>query len=203
MGRLGCHPHVIHRRSGGSSQGSSTPPSCSSSKSRRIATKLLVEYHLIILGEQSTWIKWLRNAEWCFEVTVSFSTKDSSSGTLKSDLIRRGSPEQALLDEELTEYRSLVGCFQWICGASRPDLSASVSLLRSGDPTRAQLRALQQTALYAQQTEEVGITFIPVPLEQLLVGYGDANAPDKKSQLGLLVVATAADALLPGKVASA
>eukprot|EP00971_Amphidinium_carterae_P059276 1171981-Amphidinium_carterae.1 len=102
---------------------------------------------------------------------------------------RRGSPEQTLLDEELTEY------------------SVTATKWRPNQSTAASLAADSLIPLYAQQTEEVGIKFIPVPLHQLiLVGYGDAsfaNTPDKKSQLGLLVVATSADALLPGKVARA
>eukprot|EP00971_Amphidinium_carterae_P351190 6491962-Amphidinium_carterae.1 len=114
----------------------------------------------------------------------------------------RGRPEEVLEGSALTEFRSLVGCLQWLSGGSRADLSASTSLLQSGNPTRAQLRGLQQTVQFAQQTSSTGARFYPIPLQDIiLVGYADAsfnNADGHKSQLGMVIVAAHRDILRPG-----
>eukprot|EP00971_Amphidinium_carterae_P216258 4292859-Amphidinium_carterae.1 len=115
----------------------------------------------------------------------------------------RGKPEEALDGSALTEFRSLVGCLQWLAGGSRADLAGPTSLLQSGNPTRAQLRGLQQTVEFAQQRPLTGARFCPIPLDEImLVGYSDAsfnNAHGQKSQLGLLVVAAHKDVLRPGR----
>eukprot|EP00971_Amphidinium_carterae_P288390 5725439-Amphidinium_carterae.1 len=122
--------------------------------------------------------------------------------TQTSSTTIRGQPEEVLTGTALTEFRSLVGCLQWLSGGSRPDLSAPTSLLQSGSPTRAQLRGLQQTVQFAQQTPRAGARFYPIPLHQLLlIGYSDAsfnNAEGQKSQLGMIIVAAHRDILKPG-----
>eukprot|EP00971_Amphidinium_carterae_P212051 4207657-Amphidinium_carterae.1 len=114
----------------------------------------------------------------------------------------RGQPDEILEGTALTEFRSLVGCLQWLSGGSRADLSAPTSLMQTGSPTRAQLRGLQQTVQFAQQTPFTGAKFVPIPLNDImLIGYSDAsfnNAAGQKSQLGLLVVAAHRDVLRPG-----
>eukprot|EP00971_Amphidinium_carterae_P132972 2633234-Amphidinium_carterae.1 len=114
----------------------------------------------------------------------------------------RGQPDEVLQGPALTEFRSLVGCLQWLSGGSRADLAAPTSLMQTSNPTRAQLRGLQQTVEFAQQTPLTGAKFVPIPLSDIvLIGYSDAsfnNAAGQKSQLGLLVVAAHRDVLRPG-----
>eukprot|EP00971_Amphidinium_carterae_P255443 5071047-Amphidinium_carterae.1 len=73
------------------------------------------------------------------QLTFTRETTISTSSTV------RGKPEEVLEGASLTEFRSLVGCLQWLSSGSRADLCAATSLLQSGNPTRAQLRGLQQT----------------------------------------------------------
>ena len=109
--------------------------------------------------------------------------------------------DPSLTPAERTEHRSCTGSGQWLSGASRPDLSAGVSLLQDGNPTITQLRDLYKLLEYAHATPETGITLRAIPLnatETITVSFGDsswANAPDLKSQTGLLCCYTTERAL--------
>jgi len=111
----------------------------------------------------------------------------------------KGDPN--LSPPERTEHRSCTGSGQWLSGASRPDLSAGVSLLQDGNPTITQLRDLYKLLEYAHATSETGITLRAIPLnpwDTITVSFGDsswANAPDLKSQTGLLCCYTTEQAL--------
>jgi len=111
----------------------------------------------------------------------------------------RENPE--LTATERTEYRSCTGSGQWLSGASRPDISASVSLLQDGHPTIHQLQRLYKVLEYVRETPDAGIVLRGIPLnphDTVVVSYGDsswANAPDHKSQLGLVVALSSRAAL--------
>jgi len=113
-----------------------------------------------------------------------------------------------LSPSERSEHRSCTGSGQWLSGATRPDLSAGVSLLQDGNPTISQLGDLYKLLEYAHSTVESGITLRSLPLnskETIVVSFGDsswANAPDLKSQTGLLCCITTEQALVGGAPAS-
>ena len=54
----------------------------------------------------------------------------------------RGRDSPQLTKVEMSEYRSTVGCLQYLPGASPPDLAAGCSLLQSGNPEVHRLRGL-------------------------------------------------------------
>ena len=46
----------------------------------------------------------------------------------------RGRLEERLTATEMTEFRSAIGCLQWLAGSARPDLAAETSLLQGPEP---------------------------------------------------------------------
>ena len=100
---------------------------------------------------------------------------------------------------EYTEYRSCGGSLQWLSGQSRPDISAATSLLQTSSPELSDLQGMYGQIKYLRDTAHSGIRLQPVPLDRaIIVGYGDsswANAPGFRSQGGLMVILTHADAM--------
>ena len=83
-----------------------------------------------------------------------------------------------------------------------------MSLLQDGSPTVSQLKELYRLMEYARETPDAGVTLRCIPLETgktISVGFSDsswANAPDHKSQTGLVVTFTTVDALTGSAPAS-
>eukprot|EP00971_Amphidinium_carterae_P340839 6479344-Amphidinium_carterae.1 len=111
----------------------------------------------------------------------------------------RGRTNPKLAQHEITEYKSTVGCLQWLSSSSRPDISAGCSLLQSGVPEVGHLRGLYEHITYCKESADTGLIFYPIPLsEWILVGFSDAsfnNASGERSQLALLVTLTSSIAL--------
>ena len=101
----------------------------------------------------------------------------------------------------MSEFRSGIGSLQWLAGTTRPDIAADVSLLQKGleDLTSDDLNEINKVIKYVKATADSGICIRPVdPMDLILIAYGDSgfgNAPNNKSQGGLVIVATTSDAL--------
>ena len=107
-------------------------------------------------------------------------------------------PETKVQDysELVTEFRSGIGSLQWLSGTTRGDISADTSLLQKPpkDLTVKDLDEGNSVLRYVRATNSAYFKVVPVNLDSLVfVCYGDsgwANAPNSKSQGGLVVVAT-------------
>ena len=101
-------------------------------------------------------------------------------------------PER-LTPDEVKEFRSVVGCLQWLGGQSRPELCAVTSLTHHGPAsTIHDLKLLYEVLDYVKSTASEGITFPAVPLNKAstIVTFADsswANCDSYKSQYGVLV----------------
>ena len=90
---------------------------------------------------------------------------------------------------------------QWLSGTTRGDISADTSLLQR-PPKELQVSDLKEVNAvlrYVKATSQASVKIEPVPLEELMfVCYGDfgfANAPNHKSQGGLVIAATSKSAM--------
>ncbi|CAE7353272.1 GIP [Symbiodinium sp. CCMP2592] len=115
-------------------------------------------------------------------VTIDQSTYVGDIPTTKVKL-----PEDTLLSLHpslVTEFRSGIGSLQWLSSTTRGDVAADM----------ADLREVNSVLRYVKATPEAMVRIVHVPLESLIfVAYGDsgfANAPNNKSQGGLVIVAT-------------
>ena len=104
---------------------------------------------------------------------------------------RAATPNAELMPREHTELRSLGGCLHWMVGQTRPDLAAATSLHMSGKPTVNHLIQLNKLVKEAKSSEDWGLIFRPINLEDAKVlVYSDsswANAQELKSQAGFMV----------------
>ena len=112
-------------------------------------------------------------------------------------------PSEFLSDhpELVTEFRSGIGSLQWLSGTTRGDISADVSLLQR-PPKELKVEDLQEinaVLRYVKATNGAYYRIVSIPKDELMiVAYGDSgfdNAPNGKSQGGLVVVATSKNAL--------
>ena len=110
--------------------------------------------------------------------------------------------------ELVTEFRSGIGSLQWLAGTSRGDISADVSLLQRPpkDLTVNDLLEINGVLRYVRATNDSSFRIVPIDIDSLMfVAYGDsgwANAPNGRSQGGLVVVATNKAALTSVQPAS-
>ena len=127
-------------------------------------------------------------------VTVDQATYVNDIPTTKVKL-----PEDTLLSshpELVTEFRSGIGSLQWLSSTTRGDVAADVSLVQRPpkELTVADLKEVNSVLRYVKATPDAKIRIVHIPLESLVfVAYGDsgfANAPNNKSQGGLVIVAT-------------
>ena len=127
-------------------------------------------------------------------VTVDQASYVSEVPTTKVKL-----PEDTLLSlhpELVTEFRSGIGSLQWLSSTTRGDVAADVSLIQRPpkELTVADLREVNSVLRYVKATSEAMFRIVHVSLDSFVfVAYGDsgfANAPNNKSQGGLVVVAT-------------
>ena len=132
-----------------------------------------------------------------------------AEGTQRGNITReRAKGDPVLTASETTEHRSCGGALGWLGNISRPDIMAGTSLAKCGQPTLDQLKKLYELVDYTQLTKDAGIVLRPLPLDPaqlIVVSYADAsfaNAPNLKSQGGLLVCLTTRDALTGSAVAS-
>ena len=101
----------------------------------------------------------------------------------------------------MSEFRSGIGSLQWMSGTTRPDISADVSLLQKGreDLSTEDLNEINKVIRYVKATPDAGIRIMSIdPDDLILVAFGDSafgNAPNNKSQGGLLITATTTSAL--------
>ncbi|CAE7664233.1 GIP [Symbiodinium sp. CCMP2592] len=107
--------------------------------------------------------------------------------------------EATLLSEHpslVTEFRSGIGSLQWLAGTTRGDIAADTSLIQKPpkDLTVADLKEVNGVLRYVKATSDATVKIVPIELSKLVfVAYGDsgfANAPNSKSQGGLVIVAT-------------
>ena len=108
-------------------------------------------------------------------------------------------PDDELLynhPELVTEFRSGIGSLQWMAGTTRGDLAADTSLLQKPpkELTVGDLKEINKVLKYVRATANAYVRVNPLDLKDLVfIAYGDAgwaNAPNKKSQGGLAVLAT-------------
>ena len=90
---------------------------------------------------------------------------------------KNSSPGDLLSDSQMKVLRAVNGGLNWLASQSRPDLAVQTSLSQQAfpRPTIQDFRKANQTVRRAKQERELGITFKPIPLEQLtLVCHSDA-----------------------------
>ena len=98
--------------------------------------------------------------------------------------------------ELVTEFRSGIGSLQWMAGTTRGDLAADVSLLQRPpkELTVADLKEVNKVLKYVKATSNAYFRINPIQVEDMtFIAYGDsgwANAPNNKSQGGLVVLAS-------------
>ena len=116
--------------------------------------------------------------------------------------IPRGSNLAAILNpQQRAEFRIMAGCLQWLCGQTRPELSATNSLSNKGaDTTVGDLKNLYEALAFARQSKDDGFVIMDVPVNRgsVLLSYSDAswaNAEGCRSQFGVLVTLTTPAAL--------
>ena len=104
----------------------------------------------------------------------------------------RGRLEASLSDAEMTEFRSAIGCLQWLASSARPDLAADTSLCQGPEPKVKDLCEVQRVLKYAKSTPDGGICIRPVPWDEIaFFAYSDAswaNAANSKTQAGMLIL---------------
>ena len=127
----------------------------------------------------------------CYKISQKEFIKHLDEGKLSPGRLQRGSE---LSEAEMKEFRSVVGCLQWLGGQSRPDVCAASSLCHKGKDTSIhELKSLYDTLSYVKSTTDDGIVFPPVPLNRasVVVGMSDsswANAQNHTSQFGTLTM---------------
>ena len=122
--------------------------------------------------------------------------------------LRSLDPTAKLTPVQLSDFRSGVGSLQWVASMTRPDIAADTSLLQKSpsELTVADLSEVHRVLRYLKATPSAGITMNRVlPDDLILVPYSDAswaNAPNQRSQAGMLVLATSRRCLEEQTVAS-
>eukprot|EP00435_Cladocopium_sp_Y103_P064571 s214_g26.t1 len=84
---------------------------------------------------------------------------------------KNSSPDDVLSDSQMKVLRAVNGSLNWLASQSRPDLAVQTSLSQQAfpKPTMQDFRRANQTVRRAKQERELGITFKPIPLNQLTV----------------------------------
>ena len=96
--------------------------------------------------------------------------------------------------EDMSEFRSVAGCLQWVSGQTRPDVASAVSLSSRGTKSTYQnLHDMYQAISHLQKTKDDGFNMVPTRINEatLVVCYSDsswANAKDYTSQHGTLIM---------------
>ena len=127
----------------------------------------------------------------CYKISQRDFIKHLDEGKLAPGRLQR---DHALTEAEMKEFRSVVGCIQWLGGQSRPDVCASASLChKSKDTSINELKSLYDTLSYLKSSTDDGIVFPAVPLNRssVIVGMSDsswANAANFTSQYGTITM---------------
>jgi hypothetical protein len=81
---------------------------------------------------------------------------------MEIDKLRRKTPEAALIPEEITAFRSLIGAFGWIVRQTRHDLAVDVSMAAQsmGAPKIKHVVELNKAVKMAKETADVKLRFI-------------------------------------------
>lgn len=93
-----------------------------------------------------------------------------------------------LIDNE--KYQQLIGCLLYVCVSTRPDISASVSILgqKTNKPTQADYNELKRVLRYLKGTTNVKLSKTGGNVDDGLIGFADANwaedRMDRKSNSG-------------------
>ena len=97
---------------------------------------------------------------------------ESFSDKLRPINVPKGcSPETALSDAQIKVLRAVNGSLNWLSSQTRPDLAVQTSLSQQAfpKPTISDFRRANQAIRRAKQERDLGITFVPIPLEELTV----------------------------------
>ena len=95
---------------------------------------------------------------------------------------------------DLPEFRSVAGCLQWVCGQTRPEIAATVSLCSRGSKSTYQdLQNMYQAVDFLHQTANDGVMMNATDLndQTIVVAFADsswANAAGSASQHGMLIL---------------
>ena len=96
--------------------------------------------------------------------------------------------------EDMSEFRSVAGCLQWVSGQTRPDVASTVSLSSRGTKSTYQnLHDMYQAISHLQQTKDDGFNMLPTNINDatIVACYSDsswANAEGHTSQHGTLIL---------------
>ena len=124
-------------------------------------------------------------------VTVHQEVFSNNLQTAPVPRYRATTPEAELNHTERVEFRSGVGSLQWLCGQTRPDLSAATSLSQA-KPTRIKnLLEVNRVLRDAKKSKDAALTFVPIDFRRAyLVCFSDsswANVEQTSSQAGFLL----------------
>ena len=75
-------------------------------------------------------------------------------------------------DREINALRTLIGSLAWLSKESRPDLAGRTAILQQSMP-HPSIQDIVEANILAQEAHrqpELGITFFPIPMEQLRIG---------------------------------
>ena len=102
--------------------------------------------------------------------------------------------KETIAPDDMSEFRSVAGCLQWVSGQTRPDVASAVSLSSRGSKSTYQdLHNMYQAISHLQKTKDDGFNMLPTPINDatLIVCYSDsswANAEGSTSQHGTLIM---------------
>ena len=102
--------------------------------------------------------------------------------------------KETISAEDMSEFRSVAGCLQWVSGQTRPDVASAVSLSSRGTKSTYQnLHDMYQAINHLKKTKDDGFNMLPTSINDatIVVCYSDsswANAEGHTSQHGALIL---------------
>ena len=102
--------------------------------------------------------------------------------------------KETISAQDMSEFRSVAGCLQWVSGQTRPDVASAVSLSSRGTKSTYQnLHDMYQAISHLKKTKDDGFNMLPTRINDatLVVCYSDsswANAEGHTSQHGALIL---------------
>ena len=102
--------------------------------------------------------------------------------------------KETISAEDMSEFRSVAGCLQWVSGQTRPDVASAVSLSSRGTKSTYQnLHDMYQAINHLKKTKDDGFNMLPTSINDatVVVCYSDsswANAEGHTSQHGALIL---------------
>lgn len=152
---------------------------------------LIKSYLGLDISKDKNGIYGLNQNSYVRKVLNDFGLSDAkiSNIPLSTDYGKDNSERDVFIDNE--NYQKLIGCLLYLAVNSRPDISASVSILaqKTSQPTQYDWIELKRILKYLKGTAHLKLTSVKEN-DTMLVGYADANwaedRSDRKSNSGYI-----------------